>query len=271
MKKYAPRANGKNLDSSKVAAPITTNEALDAIIKRYKKAEFLAVDTEFLRERTYYPQLCLIQISDGVDAVAIDPLAEGLDLKPIWELMRNPTITKVFHAGGQDIEIFLHLMGDIPQPIYDTQIAAMVCGLGDQVGYDKLVKSMLGQDIDKTSRFTDWSKRPLSNRQILYALDDVIFLAKLYPLMRKKLDNENRNHWLDEEYAKSNDPATYYVDPQSAWQKLKVRNMRPTALLRLKHLAEWRETEAQNRDLPRNRVIRDEALIDLAGSNPKDR
>jgi ribonuclease D len=271
MKKYAPLANGKNLDSSKVAAPITTNEALDAIIKKYKKAEFLAVDTEFLRERTYYPQLCLIQISDGVDAVAIDPLAGGLNLKPIWELMRNPTITKVFHAGGQDIEIFLHLMGDMPQPIYDTQIAAMVCGLGDQVGYDKLVKSMLGQDIDKTSRFTDWSKRPLSNRQILYALDDVIFLAKLYPLMRKKLDNENRNHWLDEEYAKSNDPATYYVEPQSAWQKLKVRNMRPTALLRLKHLAEWRETEAQNRDLPRNRVIRDEALIDLAGSNPKDR
>jgi len=162
-------------------------------------------------------------------------------------------------------------MGEIPQPIYDTQIAAMVCGLGDQVGYDKLVKSMLGQDIDKTSRFTDWSKRPLSNRQIIYALDDVIFLARLYPLMRAKLNDESRDHWLDEEYAKSNDPATYSVDPQSAWQKLKVRNMRPAALLRLQHLAEWRETEAQKRDLPRNRVIRDETLIDLAGSNPQDR
>ena len=231
----------------------------------------MAVDTEFLRERTYYPQLCLIQISDGVDAVAIDPLAPNLDLNPLWDLMRNQNITKVFHAGNQDMEIFLHLMGSLPEPIYDTQIAAMVCGLGDQVGYDKLVKAMLDHDIDKTSRFTDWSKRPLSNRQIVYALDDVIYLAKLYPLMRSKLEAENRSHWLDEEYAKSNDPATYVTAPDAAWQKLKVRNMRPAPLLRLMHLAAWREREAQRRDLPRNRVIRDETLIDLAGSNPKDR
>ena len=271
MKKHAPQAERKDINSPYVEAPITTNHALKAIAKKYQNAKFLAVDTEFLRERTYYPRLCLMQISDGVNAVAIDPLAKQLDLKPIWELMRNPGITKVFHAGGQDMEIFLHLMGEIPRPIYDTQIAAMVCGLGDQVGYDKLVKSMIGHDIDKTSRFTDWSKRPLSNRQISYALDDVIFLAKLYPLMRAKLNNENRNHWLDEEFAKSNDPATYFVDPKLAWQKIKVRNMRPAALLRLKHLAEWRETAAQKRDLPRNRVIRDETLIDLAGSNPQDR
>lgn len=271
MKRHANYADDEDTCVLKAEAPITTNKALSLIVDRYKKADFLAVDTEFLRERTYYPQLCLIQISDGINAVAIDPLAEHLDLTPLWELMRNPTITKVFHAGSQDMEIFLHLMGELPHPIYDTQIAAMVCGLGDQVGYDKMVKSMLNHDIDKTSRFTDWSKRPLSNRQILYALDDVIYLAKLYPLMLKKLEIENRNHWLDEEYTKSNDPRTYSVDPQLAWRKLKVRNMRPTALRRLIHLAAWREIEAKNRNIPRNRVIRDETLIDLAGSDPRDR
>lgn len=271
MRKNAIQAHGEDAGVSKAEAPITTNDALNEITAKFQNADFLAVDTEFLRERTYYPQLCLIQISDGFDAVAIDPLAKNLDLNPIWELMRNTSITKVFHAGTQDMEIFLHLMGELPKPIYDTQIAAMVCGLGDQVGYDKLVKSILGNDIDKTSRFTDWSKRPLSKRQILYALDDVIFLAQLYPVMRKKLDSEKRNHWLEEEYTKSNDPATYCVDPQLAWQKLKIRNMRPAPLLRLMHLAAWREIEAQKRNTPRNRVIRDETLIDLAGSNPKDR
>ena len=271
MIRHVSCAIDNDANKTEVAAPITTNQALNTIVKDYKRARFLAVDTEFIRERTYYPQLCLIQISDGVKAVAIDPLAKNLDLNPVWELMRNQKITKIFHAGSQDMEIFLHLMGELPRPIYDTQIAAMVCGLGDQVGYDKLVKSMLEHDIDKTSRFTDWSKRPLSNRQILYALDDVIYLAQLYPIMLKKLESEKRDHWLDEEYAKSNDPATYSVDPQMAWQKLKVRNMRPAALLRLMHLAAWREIEAQNRNIPRNHVIRDETLIDISGSNPQDR
>ena len=150
MKRHASQAGNDDAKSTKVVPPITTNDALSSIIKQYQSTEFLAVDTEFLRERTYYPQLCLIQISDGIDAVAIDPLATGLDLNPLWDLMRNPTITKVFHAGNQDMEIFLHLMGSLPEPIYDTQIAAMVCGLGDQVGYDKLVKAMLNHDIDKT-------------------------------------------------------------------------------------------------------------------------
>ena len=271
MKRHAGHTGNGEANTPKAADPISTNEALNMIVSQYQNADFLAVDTEFLRERTYYPQLCLIQISDGVNAVAIDPLAENLNLNPVWELMRDPTITKVFHAGNQDMEIFLHLMNELPKPIYDTQIAAMVCGLGDQVGYDKLVKSLLDHDIDKTSRFTDWSKRPLSNRQILYALDDVIYLAKLYPLMLEKLNNEKRNHWLDEEYAKSNNPATYAVDPNAAWQKLKIRNMRPAAQLRLMHLAAWRETEARIRNIPRNRVIRDETLIDLAGTNPKER
>ena len=159
-------------------------------------------------------------------------------------------------------------MGQLPTPIYDTQLAAMVCGLGDQVGYDKLVKALLGDDIDKTSRFTDWSKRPLSGRQINYALDDVIYLAQLYPLM-KRIADDGRTNWLDEEYAKSNDPTTYVITPQDAWRRLKIRNMRAPALRRLMHLAAWRETEAQQRDLPRNRVLRDETLIDLAGSNPQ--
>ena len=183
--------------------------------------------------------------------------------------MRDSAIVKVFHAGQQDMEIFLHQMGQLPAPIFDTQLAAMVCGLGDQVGYDKLVKSMLDIDIDKTSRFTDWTKRPLSKRQISYALDDVIYLAQVYPQMKKRIADDGRTDWLDEEYAKSNDPATYVTAPQDAWRRLKIRNMRAPALRRLMHLAAWRETEAQQRDLPRNRVLRDETLIDLAGSNPK--
>ena len=248
---------------------ITNNKELHEIVDQFQSAPFLAVDTEFMRERTYYPQLCLVQISDGTIAVAIDPLAKGLDLTPLWTLMRDKKIVKVFHAGQQDMEIFLHQMGQLPAPIYDTQLAAMVCGLGDQVGYDKLVKALLDDEIDKTSRFTDWSKRPLSSRQIAYALDDVIYLAQLYPLMKKRIADDGRTDWLDEEYAKLNDPATYVTKPNDAWQRLKIRNMRPSALRRLMHLAAWRETEAQQRDLPRNRVLRDETLIDLAGSNPK--
>ena len=251
--------------------PITSTESLTDALSHYAAATFVAVDTEFMREKTYYPQLCLIQISDGNRAFAIDPLADGLDLTPLWALMKNDRVTKVFHAGGQDMEIFLHLMGSLPTPIYDTQLAAMVCGLGDQVGYDKLVMAMLGHEIDKTSRFTDWSKRPLTNRQITYALDDVIYLAQLYPLLRDRLEKENRANWLDEEYARSNNPATYVTAPEDAWKRLKIRNMRPAALLRLMNLASWREQEAQSRDLPRNRIMRDETLIDLAGSNPKSR
>ena len=181
---------------------ITDTTALREIADQFQRAPFIAVDTEFMRERTYYPQLCLVQISDGNTAVAIDPLAKGLDLGPLWALMRNEAIVKVFHAGQQDMEIFLHQLGQLPAPIYDTQLAAMVCGLGDQAGYDKLVKALLGDDIDKTSRFTDWSKRPLSGRQITYALDDVIYLARLYPLMKKRIADEGRTSWLDEEYAK---------------------------------------------------------------------
>ena len=269
MKSRINRASQDRAERASIKT-ITDNKELNEIVDQFQNAPFLAVDTEFMRERTYYPQLCLLQISDGAIAVAIDPLAKGLDLSPLWTLMRNKKIVKVFHAGQQDMEIFLHQMGQLPAPIYDTQLAAMVCGLGDQVGYDKLVKALLDDEIDKTSRFTDWSKRPLSSRQIAYALDDVIYLAQLYPLMKKRIADDGRTDWLDEEYAKLNDPATYVTAPKDAWQRLKIRNMRPPALRRLMHLAAWRETEAQQRDLPRNRVLRDETLIDLAGSNPKN-
>jgi ribonuclease D len=268
MKRHLDTASQERADPAGVKT-VTDNTALRGIVDQFQNAPFIAVDTEFMRERTYYPQLCLVQISDGTTAVAIDPLAKGLDLAPLWTLMRNETIVKVFHAGQQDMEIFLHQMGQLPAPIYDTQLAAMVCGLGDQVGYDKLVKVLLNDDIDKTSRYTDWSKRPLSGRQIDYALDDVIYLAQLYPLMKKRIADDGRTDWLDEEYAKLNDPATYMTTPKDACQRLKIRNMRAPALRRLMHLAAWRETEAQQRNLPRNRVLRDETLIDLAGSNPK--
>ena len=268
MKSHVNTASPDRAEPASIKT-ITDNKELHEIVDQFQSARFLAVDTEFIRERTYYPQLCLVQISDGAIAVAIDPLAKGLDLTPLWTLMRDKKIVKVFHAGQQDMEIFLHQMGQLPAPIYDTQLAAMVCGLGDQVGYDKLVKALLDDEIDKTSRFTDWSRRPLSSRQIAYALDDVIYLAQLYPLMKKRIADEGRTDWLDEEYAKLNDPATYVTTPNDAWQRLKIRNMRPPALRRLMHLAAWRETEAQQRDLPRNRVLRDETLIDLAGSNPK--
>ena len=268
MKRHADTAP-QNRTYPASANIINDNAALREIVEQFQHAPFLAVDTEFMRERTYYPQLCLVQIGDGTNAVAIDPLAKGLDLTPLWTLMRDDAIVKVFHAGQQDMEIFLHRMGQLPSPIYDTQLAAMVCGLGDQVGYDRLVKSTLGIDIDKTSRFTDWSKRPLSNRQIAYALDDVIYLAKLYPQMKKRIADNGRSDWLDEEYAKSNDPATYVTAPEDAWRRLKIRNMRASTLRRLMYLAAWRETEAQRRDLPRSRILRDETLIDLAGSNPE--
>ena len=257
--------------TSKTSEPITTTNALAAIVERYQSASFLAVDTEFMREKTYYPQLCLIQISDGKEAVCIDPLAQGLELDALWNLMRNEAIFKVFHAAHQDLEIFLNLMGDLPRPVYDTQIAAMVMGQGDQVGYDKLVKAVLDHDIDKTSRFTDWSKRPLSDRQIAYALDDVIFLARLYPIIINQLEKQGRFAWLTDEFDRLASPDAYRTIPENAWKRIKIRHMKPSALLRLMHLAAWREREAQTRNLPRNRIVRDETLIDLAGTNPENR
>lgn len=246
----------------------TTSDGVAALAARLANAEFLAVDTEFMREQTYYSQLCLIQVSDGTHAAAIDPLAPGIDLAPLWNLLGDETVTKVFHAAHQDLEIFFKEMGRLPLPLFDSQIAAMVLGHGDQVGYDRLVRAVLKHDIDKSSRFTDWSRRPLSARQISYALDDVIYLAEMYPRLLTQLEEKGRAAWLADENARLTDPATYHTSPDDAWKRIKVRNMKPAQLRRMMRLAAWRETEAQRRDLPRNRIIRDETILDLAGTNP---
>ena len=250
-------------------ALITSTEDLVSALADMAGADFVAVDTEFMRETTYYPKLCLIQLCANEKTVCIDPLAEGLDLSALYALMQNPNIVKVFHAGRQDLEIFVHLTGSVPQPVYDTQIAAMVCGLGDQVGYDKLVQHYTGKSIDKSSRFTNWAERPLTDRQIKYAADDVIYLAEIYPRMVAYLNETTRTHWVESELNLLTDETIYLPDPATIWRRLKFRGGRPDMVNRLAKLAEWRETESQRRDVPRGRLLRDDTLIDLAGSNPK--
>jgi ribonuclease D len=262
------RHRAASTDTDQSADVITTTADLDALVEQLSGAEFLAVDTEFMREQTYYSQLCLVQISDGTHHAAIDPLAPDIDLGRLWTLLADPRSTKVFHAAHQDLEIFLKEMGTLPLPLFDTQIAGMVLGHGDQVGYDRLVRAVLKRDIDKSSRFTDWSRRPLSTRQVSYALDDVIYLAEMYPKLCAELETRGRAGWLDDENAKLVDPATYHTAPEDAWKRIKVKNMKAPALRRMMHLASWRESEAQKRNLPRNRILRDETILDLAGSNP---
>ena len=248
---------------------ITSTEELTSALAEMAGADFVAVDTEFMRETTYYPKLCLVQLCANEKTVCIDPLADGLDPSALYALMQNPDIVKVFHAGRQDLEIFVHLTGSVPQPVYDTQIAAMVCGLGDQVGYDKLVQHYTGKSIDKSSRFTNWAERPLTERQLKYAADDVIYLAEIYPRMVAYLNKAARTHWVESELNSLTDESVYLPDPAMIWQRLKFRGGRPDMVNRLAKLAEWREVEAQRRDVPRGRLVRDDTLIDLAGSNPK--
>ena len=247
---------------------ITTTEALDAFCRSLEGTEYITVDTEFLREKTYWPQLCLVQIGGPDGAVAIDPLAEGIDLAPLFRVMADQSILKVFHAARQDVEIFWHLSGSIPTPLFDTQVAAMVCGFGDSVGYETLVTKLAGARIDKSSRFTDWSQRPLTDRQLTYALSDVIHLRPAYEKLKRRLARTGRAHWLDEEMAVLTDPATYQVDPDEVWKRLKVRTNKPRFMAIVKELAAWREREAQRRDLPRSRIIRDEALLEIAAHSP---
>ncbi|MGC6485217.1 MAG: ribonuclease D [Candidatus Puniceispirillales bacterium] len=248
---------------------ITTTEQLDAFCTSLRSEPYIAVDTEFLRETTYYAKLCLIQISGGGKAMAIDPLAKGIDLASLFDLLKDTAVIKVFHAGRQDLEIFFNLMNSLPTPLYDTQIAAMVCGFGDQVGYDKLVKGMLDINLDKGSRFTDWSQRPLTEKQIRYALDDVIHLDTLFPLMRDKIAGQGRDTWLKEEFGIITDISLYHTDPDEAWRRIKQRSGKPQVLNRLKHLAAWRETEARRRDMPRSRLIKDDTLVAIAENNPQ--
>ncbi|ALH81042.1 ribonuclease D [Sphingopyxis macrogoltabida] len=250
---------------------IETSTALAEFVGLIKDSDFIAVDTEFMRENTFWPELCLIQVANSEHAAAIDPMANGIDLKPLLDLLvDNEEVLKVFHAGGQDVEIIFNLTGKTPHPIFDTQIGQMALGQAEQVGYSNLVEAWLGIVLDKGARFTDWSRRPLDKRQIDYAIGDVTHLAEIFPMMLKKLVKTGRGHWLDEEMEKLADPANYNVDPEKAWLRIKVPSRKPDVLGRLKALAAWREREARTKNLPRGRIVKDETLGDLAAHPPKD-
>ncbi|PQM27940.1 ribonuclease D [Sphingopyxis lindanitolerans] len=249
---------------------IETSAALVEFIDRIKTSDFVAVDTEFMRENTFWPELCLIQVADSEHAAAIDPMAPGIDMKPLLDLLvDNQDVLKVFHAGGQDVEIIFNLTGKTPHPIFDTQIGQMALGQAEQVGYSNLVEAWIGLQLDKGARFTDWSRRPLDKRQIDYAIGDVTHLATIFPMMLKKLIKTDRGHWLDEEMEKLANPANYSLDPDKAWQRIKIPSRKPDVLGRLKALAAWREREARGKNLPRGRIVKDETLADLAAHPPK--
>ncbi|MGN6501183.1 MAG: ribonuclease D [Tsuneonella sp.] len=249
---------------------ITTTEALEDLCERLARSEFVTVDTEFMRENTYWPELCLVQIANSEEAAAIDPLAPDIDLTPLLDLMcDNEDVLKVFHAGGQDVEIIYNLTQRTPHPIFDTQIASMAISQSEQIGYANLVESWLGFTVDKGARFTDWSRRPLTDRQIEYAIGDVTHLAKIFPRILKKLIKTGRGSWLDAEMEKLADPANYANNADEAWQRIRAPSRNATVLGRLKALAAWRESEAQHKNIPRGRIMRDETLGDLASHPPK--
>jgi len=249
---------------------ITDSKTLAELCARLAKSPFVAVDTEFMRENSYWPDLCLIQIADENEAAAIDPKASGLDMTPLLDLMvDNEDVLKVFHAGGQDLEIVYNLTGKTPHPLFDTQVAAMALGLGEQVGYSNLVDSWLGIQLDKGARFTDWGRRPLDKRQIDYAIGDVTHLAKIFPKMLARLRKTGRGGWLDGEMERLADPASYLNDPETIWQRIRMPTRKAEVLGRLKSLAAWREREAQNKDLPRGRIVKDETLADIASHPPR--
>jgi ribonuclease D len=249
---------------------ITTSDALANLCERLAKSDFVTVDTEFMRENTYWPELCLVQIANEEEAAAIDPLADGIDLAPLWELMcDNEDVLKVFHAGGQDVEIVYNFTGKTPQPIFDTQIAMMAISQSEQIGYANLVESWLGIAVDKGARFTDWSRRPLTDRQIEYAIGDVTHLSKIFPKILKKLIKTARGGWLDAEMDKLADPENYANDAGKAWKRIRSPGRNPQVLGRLKALGAWREGEAQHKNIPRGRIMRDETLADIASHPPK--
>jgi ribonuclease D len=248
---------------------ITTTDDLAAFCKPLANAEYVAVDTEFMRERTYWPKLCLAQVAGPDEAAAIDALADGIDLSPLDELMANKKVLKVFHAARQDLEIFYLRMTKVPTPLFDTQVAAMVCGHGEAASYESLATKLAKARIDKSSRFTDWSRRPLSERQITYALSDVTHLRVVYEKLRRQLEKSGRLPWIAEEMAVLNDPGTYRADPDLAWRRLKPRGASPRLLGTLKEVAAWRERTAQRIDIPRQRLLRDEQLLEIASHAPK--
>lgn len=247
---------------------ITKTEDLAAACQRLATNDYVTVDTEFLRETTFWPKLCVIQMAGTDMAFIVDALAEGLDLDPFFDLMRDDSVTKVFHAARQDIEIIYHLGGLIPAPLFDTQVAAMVCGFGDSISYDQLVYKVTGARIDKSSRFTDWARRPLTAKQLDYALADVTHLRDAYQFLKANLAEQNRTHWVQDEMTVLTSVATYRTDPDQAWKRLKLRVRKPVELAVMMEVAAWRETEAQNRDVPRSRVIKDDAIYELAAQQP---
>ncbi len=248
---------------------ITTTESLAEVCKRLAQHSFVTVDTEFLRETTFWPKVCVIQLASDDEAVAVDTIAEGLDLTPFFELMANPNVVKVFHAARQDLEIVWHLAKMIPAPLFDTQVAAMVCGYGDQVAYGELAQSICKVTLDKSSRFTDWSRRPLSDAQITYALADVTYLRDIYRALVAKLQKSERMSWLADEMGTLCSPATYEQHPDSAWERFRHRARKPRDLAVLMDLAAWREREAQSKDVPRSRVLKDDILIEIALAAPR--
>jgi len=250
-------------------AVIADSTSLTKFCDRLIKSLYITVDTEFMRDQTYWPRLCLVQIADEHEAAAIDTLAKGIDITPLLNLFTNPRILKIFHAARQDLEIFYRLMGRLPSPIFDTQIAAMVCGFGDSAGYDTLVRKLTDETIDKSSRFTDWALRPLSQRQINYALGDVTHLRQVYIKLNEMLGQNNRHNWMDEELSILRDTKNYTFAPEDAWRRIKYRAPKPRFLAILKEVAAWREIEAQNKDIPRNRIVRDESLIEISHHAPK--
>ena len=249
---------------------IESSEALIEFCDLIRGSDFIAVDTEFMRENTFWPELCLIQVADSDHAAAIDPMAPGMDLAPLLDLLvANEEILKVFHAGGQDVEIIVNLTGKTPHPIFDTQIAMMAISQSEQIGYANLVESWLSITIDKGARFTDWSRRPLTDRQIEYAIGDVTHLSEIFPEILKKLVKTGRGAWLDAEMEKLAEVSNYVTDPDLAWRRIRSQGRNPQVLGRLKALAAWRESEAQHKNIPRGRIMRDETLADIASHPPK--
>jgi len=249
---------------------ITTQAELEAVIGELEKSDFVTVDTEFIRETTFWPELCLIQMAaPGVTAL-VDPLSPEIDLKPFFALMANEAVLKVFHAARQDIEIIFHLGGLIPHPVFDTQVAAMVCGFGESVSYDQLVQKVTRTQLDKSSRFTDWRHRPLSDKQLVYALADVTHLIDVYQHLKVELERENRSHWLNEEMEILTSRSTYDPKPEDAWKRLKMRLRKPQELAVMQSVSTWREREARERNVPRGRVLKDDAIYEIAQQHPRD-
>lgn len=249
---------------------ITTQSELETVVAAFEKSDFVTVDTEFIRETTFWPILCLIQMAaPGVTAL-IDPQSPDIDLKPFFRLMANEAVVKVFHAARQDIEIIVHLGDLVPHPVFDTQVAAMVCGFGDSVSYDQLVQRITGATLDKSSRFTDWRHRPLSDKQLDYALADVTHLIDVYQKLSAELEREDRAHWLNEEMEVLTSRQTYDPHPEDSWKRLKMRLRKPQELAIVQAVAAWREREARERDVPRGRVLKDDAIYEIAQQAPRD-